>query len=60
MYGARLQQMDARRAEHRYAYEHADDFYNTVEDTLLLTQFVPGVKLAREVRQFANADQFQG
>ena len=49
-----INKMESRRPEHRYAYDNADEFYNTVRDDLLLNQIVPAVKLAREVRTFSN------
>ena len=50
--------MESRRPEHRYAYDNADDFYNTVTDELLLNQMVPAVKLSREVRTFSSVRKY--
>ena len=53
-------EMEERRAEHRFAFEHADDFYSAVTDDFLALRLAPAVRLAREVRTFSDADQFQG
>lgn len=53
-------EMDERRYIHKYAYEFADDYYNTVTDDVLVTEMLPVLKLLREVRKFSGSEQFQG
>jgi len=52
--------MEGRRAEHRFAFDHADEFYNAVTDDFLAKALAPAVRLSRQVRTFSDAEQFQG